>query len=58
MQVLQAIYAQLRGNKDEFLFVSRSDAGELAELALRARGAMTSQEFEAIFLHAQEPDRA
>jgi hypothetical protein len=55
VQVLQAIYAQLRGNQDEFVFVSRSDAGELAELALRARGAETPQELEAIFLQAHGP---
>jgi len=54
VQVLQAIYAQLRGNKDEFLFVSRSDAGELAELAQRARGAKTPQEFETVFLQARD----
>lgn len=54
VQVLQAMHAQLRGNDDEFFFVSRSDAGELAELAQRARGAETPQEFEAVFLHAQD----
>jgi hypothetical protein len=35
VQVLQAICAQLRGNNDEFVFASRSDAGEIA---LRAQG--------------------
>ena len=54
VKVLQAIYAQLRGNDDEFFFVSRSDAGELAELAQRARSAETPQEFEAVFLHARD----
>jgi hypothetical protein len=53
VQVLQAIHAQLLGNRDEFVFVSRSDAGELAELALRAKGAQTPQEFETVFLQAQ-----
>lgn len=52
--VLQAIYGQLRGNNDEFVFVSESHAGELAELALRARGAQTAQEFETTFLHAKD----
>ena len=54
VEVLQAIFKQLRGNNDEFVFVSESHAGELAELALRARGAQTAQEFETIFLKAKD----
>src|SRR5260221_4983973 len=38
VQLLQAMHAQLLGNDDRFVFVSRSDAGELAELIERARG--------------------
>lgn len=54
VEVLQAIFRQLRGNNDEFVFVSESHAGELAELALRARGAQTAQEFETTFLQAKD----
>jgi hypothetical protein len=52
--VLQAIFGQLRGNNDELVFVSESHAGELAELAIRARGAQTAQEFETTFLQAKD----
>ncbi len=44
-QVLQAIFTQLHENNDRFVFVSASHAGELDELALRARNAQTAQEF-------------
>src|SRR5207249_4352339 len=54
VEVLQAIYKELRGNNDEFVFVSESHAGELAELALRARSAQTAQEFETTFLQAKD----
>jgi len=52
--VLQAIFGQLRGNRDEFVFVSESHAGELAELAIRARGGQTAQEFATTFLQAKD----
>jgi hypothetical protein len=52
--ILQAIFGQLCGNNDEFVFVSESHAGELAELAHRACSAQTAQEFEATFLQAND----
>lgn len=52
--ILQAIFGQLRGNNDEFVFVSESHAGELAELAHRACSAQTAHEFEATFLQAND----
>ncbi len=54
VQVLQAIHTQLIGNEDRFVFVSSSDARELAELTERACGAATAQEFEAVFLKGQK----
>jgi hypothetical protein len=54
IEILQAIFGQLRGNNDEFVFVSESHAGELAELAHRACSAQTAQEFEGTFLQANE----
>lgn len=53
-KVLPAIYEQLRGNSDEFLFVSESHAGELAELVHRAHSAATPEEFQSKFLGAND----
>src|SRR6266516_3903224 len=53
MRLLQAVYAQLAGNNDRFVFVSSSDARELAELAERSRQAESLQEFEEQFLVAK-----
>jgi hypothetical protein len=55
MHLLQAIHAQLTGNDDRFVFVSSSDARELADLAARSRDAESLQEFEEQFLAAKEP---
>lgn len=52
--LLQAIGALLNGNRDRFVFVSATDARELAELADRTRQAATSEEFETVFLGTQE----
>ena len=52
--LLQAIGEQLAGNEDRFVFVSSSDARELAELAERARHAETVAEFEQFFLESKE----
>lgn len=54
VELLQAIGALLDGNTDRFVFVSATDARELAELADRARQAETLQEFEIVFLAAKE----
>jgi hypothetical protein len=54
MRVLQVIYAQLTGNDDQFVFVSSSDARELADLAERSQQAESLQEFEEKFLAAKE----
>ena len=54
MRLLQAIHAQLAGNDDRFIFVSTSNAPELAELATRSRQAESLQEFEEQFLAAQK----
>jgi hypothetical protein len=57
IEVLQAIFKQLRHNNDEFVFVSESHAGELAELAHRACSTQTAQEFESTYLQASEATR-
>lgn len=54
IQLVQAMGALLDGNADRFVFVSASEARELAELSDRARQAATPEEFEAAFLAAQE----
>jgi hypothetical protein len=54
MRLLQAIHAQLTGNDDRFVFVSSSDARELADLAKRSQQAESLQEFEEKFLAAKE----
>jgi superfamily I DNA/RNA helicase len=54
MRLLQAIHAQLTGNDDRFVFVSSSDARELADLAERSQQAESLQEFEEKFLAAKE----
>jgi hypothetical protein len=54
VQLLQAIHDQLFGNEDHFVFVSSSDARELAELVERARDAADLQEFEACFLQTKD----
>jgi hypothetical protein len=54
VRLLQALHAQLAGNEDRFIFVSGSDASELAELAKRSRQAESLQEFEEKFLAAKE----
>jgi hypothetical protein len=54
MRLLQAIYAQLTGNDDRFVFVSSSDARELADLAKRSQQAESLQEFEEKLLAAKE----
>jgi hypothetical protein len=45
---------ELAGNDTKFVFVSSSDAGDLRELAERARHAESLQEFETQFLAAKE----
>jgi hypothetical protein len=54
VQLLQAIGDQLDGNDDHFVFVSSSDARELAELSDRAKQAETPEEFQKSFLAAKE----
>jgi hypothetical protein len=54
VKVLQAIFAELAGNDEKFVFVSSSDARELSELAERARDAESVQEFETQFLNAEQ----
>jgi hypothetical protein len=54
MRLLQAIHAQLAGNDDRFVFVSSSDARELADLAVRSRDAESLQEVEEQFLAVKE----
>lgn len=51
--LLQAIFSQLSGNSDKFVFVSSSDAPELRELSERARWAESPEEFETRFLDAK-----
>lgn len=52
-EILQAIFAQLSGNDDRFVFVSESEARELKELAWRAEKAETVEEFVSRFLEAE-----
>jgi hypothetical protein len=54
MRLLQAIYDQLAGNDARFVFVSCSDARELADLAERSQQAESLQEFEEKFLATKE----
>jgi hypothetical protein len=54
VKVLQAMLTELAGNDTKFVFVSSSDAGDLRELAERARHAESLQEFETQFLAAKE----
>jgi hypothetical protein len=53
--VLHAIWDHLSGNDNRFVFVSSSDARELAELSERAKQAETAEEFETSFLAAKDP---
>ena len=52
--LLQAIGNALAGNDDRFVFVSGSEARELAELCEAARDAESVEEFERVFLAARE----
>ena len=52
--LLRAIGEQLAGNDDRFVFVSGSDARELADLCDAARDAESDTEFERHFLNAAE----
>jgi rRNA-processing protein FCF1 len=54
VKILQAIGELLHGNTDRFVFVSASHARELAELVERARQAATAEEFETVFVAAQD----
>ena len=54
VRLLQAIGNQLAGNNDRFVFVSGSDARELAELCEAARNAESMEEFASAFLAAKE----
>jgi hypothetical protein len=54
VELLQAVGPLLQGNADRFVFVSATDARDLAELSDRARQAATAQEFEAVFLATKE----
>ena len=49
-ELLQSIFAQLSGNDARFVFVSSSDARELAELTERAIHAESVEEFETRFV--------
>ena len=51
--LLRAIGEALAGNDDRFVFVSGSDARELADLCEAARNAESMEEFERAFLAAQ-----
>ena len=55
--VLQAIGVQLAGNNDRFVFVSGSDARELADLCAAARDAQSHFEFKRHFLKAESRKR-
>ena len=57
VRLLQAIGDQLVGNNDRFVFVSGSDARELAELCEAARHAESTEEFESAFLAARERNK-
>lgn len=52
--VLEAIYKELAGTSDKFVFVSSSDAPELRELTERAVDAGSLEEFDEYFLQSQE----
>ena len=52
--LLQAIGNALAGNDDRFVFVSGSEARELAELSKSANAAKSEEEFERVFLAARE----
>ena len=52
-RLLQAIGDALAGNDDRFVFVSGSEAPELAELCETARGAESAEKFERDFLAAK-----
>lgn len=54
VQLLQGMFTELSGNDARFVFVSGSDARELAELADRARQAPTPDEFELQFIGGKE----
>jgi hypothetical protein len=54
VELLQAVGTLLNGNADRFVFVSATDARDLAELSDRARQAATAEEFETVFLAAKE----
>ena len=56
--LLQAIGNALAGNDDRFVFVSGSEARELAELCESARDAESEEEFERVFLAAQGRKRS
>lgn len=51
--LLQGVFNELSANDARFVFVSGSDARELAELADRARQAATLDEFESQFINAK-----
>jgi hypothetical protein len=52
-EILQAISRQLAGNSDRFVFVSGSEAPELAVLSARAQDAESLEEYEQLFLEAE-----
>lgn len=54
VQLLQWMFNELSGNDARFVFVSESDAPELAELSSRAMHAESVADFEAWFLAAEE----
>jgi hypothetical protein len=56
-RLIQSIGAQLNANEHRFVFVSSSDARDLAELTERARASANEQEFEKLFLAAKEQAR-
>ena len=56
--LLQAIGNALAGNDDRFVFVSGSEARELAELCEAARDAESVEEFERVFLTAKRRKRS
>jgi ATP-dependent Clp protease ATP-binding subunit ClpA len=57
-EILQSIFAQLSGNDARFIFVSSSDARELAELAERAIHAESVTEFETRFVGTKKESAA
>ena len=56
--LLRAIGDALTGKEDRFVFVSGSDARELAELCEAARDAVSMTEFEHIFLAAKKREQS